>query len=83
METKIEEKIKVGAVFGGDKKLRPVWFVWSGKKYTADEITFNWQSRRGKAVVQHFAVRSGRDMYELSYDTETLVWTLSAVQPAG
>jgi len=72
--------IKVGAVFGGGKKLRPVWFFWSEKKYPVDEITFNWQSRRGRTVIQHFAARSGFDLYELSYDTESLVWTLSAVQ---
>jgi len=80
METQIGEKIKAGVVFGGDKKMQPVWFVWSGKKYPVEAVTFNWQSRRGRTVVQHFSVTSGADLYELSYDTETLVWTLATVQ---
>jgi len=80
MGTRIGEKIKIGVVFGGDTKMKPVWFFWAGKKYTADEITFRWQSRRGRTVIQHFAVRSGTDLYELSYNTESLVWTLAAVQ---
>lgn len=80
METRIEEKIKTGVVFGGDRKMKPVWFVWAGRKYIVEEVTFNWQSRRGRTVVQHFAVKCGADLHELSYDTESLVWTLAVVQ---
>lgn len=35
MVTEINETITVGAIFGDNKKkLKPVWFIWSGRKYT-------------------------------------------------
>ncbi len=41
MLTEINESIKVGAIFGDNKKkLKPVWFVWSGRKYDIKKITY-------------------------------------------
>ena len=39
---KIEQPVKVGAVFGGGKKIRPVWFVWEGREYHIKDITYTW-----------------------------------------
>ncbi|GJQ49178.1 hypothetical protein KsCSTR_19600 [Candidatus Kuenenia stuttgartiensis] len=41
MITEVHEAIKVGAIFGDNKKkLKPVWFIWNGTKYTIREITY-------------------------------------------
>ena len=39
MITEINETIKVGAIFGDNKKkLKPVWFIWSSRKYLVRKL---------------------------------------------
>ena len=84
MITEINESIKVGAIFGDNKKkLKPVWFVWSGRKYAVQEITYVWTERLGKAVVHYFAVTDGATLFSLSYNADTLLWTLHSIETAG
>lgn len=84
MITEINEPIKVGAVFGDNqKKLKPVWFIWSGQKYLVQKITYIWTDRMGKASIHHFTVTDGVNLFSISYNTDTLVWTLHSVETAG
>lgn len=84
MITEINEIIQVGAIFGDNKKkLKPVWFIWGGRRYNIQEITYTWTERMGKAVVHHFTVTDGANLSSISYNTDTLVWTLHSMHMEG
>lgn len=84
MITEVNEPIKVGVVFGDDKKkLKPVWFVWSGRKYDIREITYIWMERTGNASIHHFTVTDNAHLFDISYCTDTMVWTLHSVEMIG
>ena len=84
MITEINETIKVGAIFGDNKKkLKPVWFVWSSRKYDVKEITYVWMEKIGNANRHHFTVTDGANLFTISYNTNTLVWTLHSIETMG
>ncbi len=84
MITEVNEPIKVGAIFGDNKKkLKPVWFVWSGKKYDIREITYIWTQKTGKSSIHHFTVTDGANLFDISYSADTIVWTLHSIETAG
>ena len=87
MITEIGEPIKVGAVFGADciggKKIKPVWFAWKGRQYRIKEVTYTWTNKEGMACVHYFSVTDGQNLYEISYNTETMVWKLIAIETEG
>ncbi|TLD42354.1 MAG: hypothetical protein JETT_1288 [Candidatus Jettenia ecosi] len=84
MITEINEPIKVGAIFGDNKrKLKPVWFLWSNREYRIKEITYTWTERAGRAVLHHFTVTDSIHLFTISYNTETLVWTLHSIEMIG
>lgn len=81
MITEVHEPIKVGAIFGDNKKkLKPVWFVWSNRKYDIKEITYIWTEKARKASIHHFTVTDGANLFDISYSTDTLVWTLHSLE---
>ena len=75
---KINEHISVIASFGLPYKLRPVRFRWAGRLYDIAEVTYTWQSREGQSRRFHFAVVAGGTLYELCFNTGSLIWTLEA-----
>ncbi len=87
MITEIDEPIKVGAVFGADsiggKKIKPVWFIWKGRQYRIKDVTYTWTNKEGRSFVHYFSVTDCQDLYEISYNTETMVWRLMAVEVEG
>jgi len=80
---RIRENIRVAVIFGPGNRVRPVWFDWRRRKYEVREITYTWRDRRGEATLLHFAVSSGADLFELSYDTAGQTWELTAVDAGG
>lgn len=84
MTTEVNEPIKVGAIFGDNKKkLKPVWFVWGSRKYNVREITYIWTEKSGKASIHHFTVTDSANLFDISYSTDTLAWILHSVETAG
>jgi hypothetical protein len=84
MITEINEMIQVGAIFGDNKKkLKPVWFIWNGRKYNIQGITYTWTERIGKENLHYFTVTDNDNLFSLSYNTDTLVWTLHSVETTG
>ena len=78
---KIEQPVKVGAVFGVGKKIKPVWFIWEGREYHIKDITYTWGSREGRSLLYHFSVTDKADnLYELCYRTESATWHLLALE---
>lgn len=78
MITEINDPIEVGAVFrrGG---LEPVWFVWKGRKYPIQRVTFRWKGSSGESRLHSFSVFDGANTFELIYDSKLLHWRLGRV----
>ena len=76
----IGETISVIVSFGLPYKLRPVRFRWSGKLFDVREITYSWQTQEGKAKVYHFSVSDGKSLYELAFDTNSLIWRIENLE---
>lgn len=80
----VDDMIKVVAVFGDGKKLRPVYFFWGKRKYKISQITYNWISQEGKAKIHHFSVVDANDdLFEICYNTESMVWKLTHIETDG
>ena len=78
MLTEINESIEVGVVFqrGG---VRPVWFIYRGKKYRVEQVTYRWKEKVGETLVYYFSVFDGVDTFELRYDSKLLTWRLGRI----
>ena len=83
MPESFREAVRVGVVFGGSPRVRPVWFIWNGRTVRVRSITYTWQPREGRALVRHFAVNDGVDLYELCYEPEGMGWMLAGVESGG
>ncbi len=83
MEIKeINQTIKVGAVFQGDKII-PKWFTWEKRKYNIKEVNYNWKDNLGAEELHCFSVTDGANNYELSFNTKRMVWKLTKICGGG
>ncbi len=87
MITEIGEPIKVGVVFGanciGGKNIKPVWCIWKERQYRIKEVRYTWTNKEGSASLHYLSVTDGQNLYEISYNTETMVWKLIAIETEG
>ncbi|MFC1770176.1 hypothetical protein ACFLZI_03905 [Nitrospirota bacterium] len=72
----MEERISVVASFGLPYKIRPVRFRWAGREKAVREITYQWTTREGSALLYHFAVTDGASAYEMSFNSQNLIWLM-------
>ena len=78
MHTDINEPVSVGAVFSSGK-ITPRFFVWKGRKYPIDRITYFWRSKTGTMPILHYAVVCRESIYEISYNSTTYDWRLEKI----
>ncbi|MDQ7786511.1 MAG: hypothetical protein RDU01_02800 [Thermodesulfovibrionales bacterium] len=76
----IGETISVVASFGMPYKIRPVKFRWNGKVFEVKDITYAWQTKEGQTRIYHFSLTDENTLYELSFDTVSLVWRLERLE---
>jgi len=76
----IGETVHVVASFGLPYKIKPVRFLWSGRLLEVREITYTWKSKEGKKDIYHFSVTDGKSLYELTFDTDSLLWRLENLE---
>jgi len=76
----IGETISVVTSFGMPYKIRPVKFRWNGKLFEVKDITYVWQTKEGQTKIYHFSITDGKTLYELSFDTASLVWRLERLE---
>jgi hypothetical protein len=76
----IGETISVIASFGLPYKIRPLKFKWSGKLFEVKDITYIWQTKEGQTKFYHFSVSDGKTLYELSFDTTSLLWRIEKLE---
>ena len=79
MEETTEEIIDVGAVFGKNK-VQPKWFLRNGRKYDIKEVTYTWRTRQGDAVILHFNVTDGANLFEISFNQKSMNWILERTE---
>lgn len=82
MGTPIDEPITVGAVFNAGT-VTPAWFVWQGRRYQVRAVTMRWQTAAGRTVILHLGVTDHANLFELTFNQETLAWRLAAVEAGG
>ena len=75
----IGETISVVASFGLPYKIKPLRFRWSGKLFEVKDVTYSWQTKEGLSKIHHFSISDGKTLYELSFDTFSLLWRLEKV----
>ena len=76
----INKKIKVGVVFKeASADIVPRWFVKDGRQYRVDQVNYMWDEKKGRGFIKHFAVMAESTCYELTYNTERMVWHLASV----
>jgi hypothetical protein len=77
---RVNEPVRVGAIFAPGGSIRPVWFDWRRKKHEVREITYTWHERQGATTTIHFTVTAGGALYELVFDTERQRWMLAGLE---
>jgi len=80
MTMDIGETISVIASFGLPYKIRPLRFKWSGKLFEVKDITYAWQTKEGQTRIYHFSISDGKTLYELSFDTTSLLWRIEKLE---
>lgn len=60
-------------------KIFPLNFSLNNKEYTVDRITYNWQERRGREIINYFSVSSGKDLYQISFNNTSFGWRLDKI----
>ena len=78
MTTAVNEPIEVGAVFR-KSGIRPVWFLWQGRKYPVERVTYRWKEKVGESWLHSFSVFDGANTFELIYDSKLLQWKLGRI----
>ena len=60
--------------------VRPVSFLWAGRRYDVNSVNLVYHRRVGKHNVWCFAVSDESNTFVLTYDPESLEWMLDEVQ---
>lgn len=74
----IRQPVRVAVDFAGPK-VRPLAFVWSGRKYTVDKVNLAYKRQKGTRWEWCFAVSDAANSYILIYDPEDLSWILEEI----
>jgi hypothetical protein len=71
----LDEPISVGAVFSRGE-IRPIWFSRGKRQFRINEIALTWKTREGNTCIHHFSVTDGHGVYEIRYNSATLLWRI-------
>lgn len=76
----IGDTISVLASFGMSYRIKPLKFKWSGRLFDVKEITYTWETKDGQKDVYHFSVTDGKTLYEITFDTGSLIWRIENLE---
>jgi hypothetical protein len=76
----IGERVPVVVSFTGNYGFKPLKFKWLERVIPIKEITYSWVDMRGKSKLYHFSVTDGKTLYELSFNTTSLIWKLEKIE---
>lgn len=77
---KILEPVIVGAIYEPAANVKPVWFIWNGRKIKVVRTNHAWSQREGTATLYNFSVTDGTDTFHLVMNNDTQSWHLEGVQ---
>ena len=76
----INEKVSVITVHNQQThSVMPYKMRWQGRDYVIKKLGFHHTVRNGRTLLHKFSVSTGAMDFRLSYDTESLIWTLEEV----
>ncbi|MBD3166119.1 hypothetical protein GF324_05955 [bacterium] len=79
----IGDKVEMIALFR-EGRLQPLKFRWRDRVYRIERVNGEWVTDEGRTRHDHFSVMtSGPDVYEVMYNRDSRVWTLSRVCLVG
>jgi hypothetical protein len=76
----VGERVFVIAAFGRSIKLKPLRFTWSNRQINIKDVTYEWITSEGSSKLLHFSVTDGNTLYELSFNTNSILWRLEGVE---
>ncbi len=80
---KIGEPVEVLVQFGGGKA-RLVRFLWKNQVIKVEKVTGCWRRKEGASeTILWSGVSQDGDYFEVSFNTQSLVWRLEEVETAG
>ena len=74
----LHDPIEVDVRFS-QRGMRPMGFVWQGRRRMVREVTCAWSERDGALIHRCFSVSDGEQLYELRFDARALRWHLMKV----
>ena len=77
------EQIDVEVFYGGKNRMKPLWFIWNGKKYQIASVNHVWKERDGREVFYCFSVSDEANTYLLRYNTLQMQWVICGIYTEG
>ena len=82
--TEVQEAVQMLVEFSPRGEIRPLAFVWGGRRHRVKQTTFRWCTGRGRETCRHFAVTTeSDDSLQLTYREESATWWIEQVWTAG
>ena len=79
----VNERIKVGAVFEGDRRVTTKWFFWRARKHEVRSVEHSWRGKEGETPLLYLTVTDGANVYQIQLNQSTLEWRLDRVYMEG
>lgn len=81
MIEKVDEPISVATIYSAEKRRTVPWILgWHNRRLKVTEVGFHHYYKDGKRLIHVFEVVADSNMHmRLSYDTQSLNWTLEAI----
>ena len=76
----MSDDITVLASFGMPYRIKPLSFTWSGRTIEIREVTYTWKTKEGQKYLHHFSVTDGNTLYELTFDSISLLWKIESLE---
>ncbi len=79
----VQEPVTALVQFSPHGEIRPLAFLWAGKRHRVKLTTYRWRTGKGRETLRHFAVvTETEDAFQLSYREESGTWWIEQVWAA-
>ncbi len=82
--TEVQEAVQALVEFSPQGEVKPLAFIWSGRRHRIKRTTYRWRTGRGRETCRHFAViTESDDSLQLTYREESATWWIEQVWNQG
>jgi hypothetical protein len=79
----VQEPVLALVRFSPEGEIRPLAFVWAGRRHQVKTTTYRWRTGKGRETCRHFAVTTeSEDAFQLTYREESATWWIEQVWAA-